>query len=472
MLPFTPLGNSTHPCAGLELREQNHPPSYSPLYRDFSIILFGIFTVLALACIWGVWRTRNHPRFEKVRPLPLSITGIVAMWLYVSGGTIAIVLEWSCTYIIWAEFFGIGFVATTLTLRLVVLGLEAQYAKLASTAMVFQGDESDVETSLGFAHKQVRAAKVLFRFVYWSVPLDNFTLQELMLAKSGYGLFWLLHFSPTLPLILVLIFAFPPYECAQHCHDLFLEVEISLICLLLYFTLFGAGVLYRAYNVNGWDIKGVLMEVFLIIGVVCAVALPVTGLAIADSDDLALNQVFSWQGLVGFTGLLHLWFSFGLQFLAAHLQSRRARQEDLLAATATMLTQMVSILARNPELKKEFDKFAAKQYVSESVQFLDDVAQFKHLYYDKPESWRAQKVRILVKHYITVGSDLEVNISFAARSKVLQRVSNETDLFDVFDLAAAEIRGMVQDGAWRDFIRTRQHSSLSFLVAAPSSPKA
>ncbi|KAH9251145.1 hypothetical protein BASA81_011044 [Batrachochytrium salamandrivorans] len=502
-MQYTPLGNSTHPCSGLEEREQSRPPLLaSSLYHNFGVGLFGVVTAALVVALGGILWYRDHPRFDKVRTLPQSVLALVAIWFYVSGGTIAIAQQWPCAYIISAQCLGMAALATTIMMRCLITSLEAQYAKLASATRVLniEAETESVATStdgggglsfsLGqgsvqFFKRQFAATRILFRLVTHIVPISSMTIQELVLAKSGYAIFAVSFFLPAVWAVLGVIFAVPPvFECPTQCHEIFLEAELVLLCLVAYFFVFDLATMLAMYQYAGWDDKGVLMEVTGIVVAVCGCGIVTIALAIADPGNVDFNREFSWQSLVGFTGLFNIWFSFGWQLLIVQLQNRKARREDKAAAMWSVIAQMTQILHQHPELKQEFDKFAAKQYVSESVQFLDDVAQFKHLYYDKPESWRAQKVRILVRNYIMAGSDLEVNISSAARGLIIERAlggrigGGASESFDLFDVAVVQVRDMVQNGVWRDFVRNRelpsynsQTSQMASKAVSPNTPK-
>ena len=56
----------------------------------------------------------------------------------------------------------------------------------------------------------------------------------------------------------------------------------------------------------------------------------------------------------------------------------------------------------------------------EALNFLDDVEQFKILYYEKATNWRKARFKIIVETYILPGANFEINISHAMRNKILK----------------------------------------------------
>ncbi|KAH9262362.1 hypothetical protein BASA82_000597 [Batrachochytrium salamandrivorans] len=113
-------------------------------------------------------------------------------------------------------------------------------------------------------------------------------------------------------------------------------------------------------------------------------------------------------------GVLYTWVSFGHQILQAYLQDRRAAKED-------------------------------------ARQVSRNVAQFKRLFYEKGDNWRAQKVNLLIKNYIKVGTTLEINISSSVRERILQRVVRNKinqDSYDIFDEAYEQVKEIIQNGVW------------------------
>jgi hypothetical protein len=84
---------------------------------------------------------------------------------------------------------------------------------------------------------------------------------------------------------------------------------------------------------------------------------------------------------------------------------------------------MHATLAADPEMKTRFKAFAIGQYISESILFLDDAETFKRLFFEKGETWRTAKARLLVKRYIEPGADLQINFGDGMRDAISSRLA-------------------------------------------------
>ena len=114
-------------------------------------------------------------------------------------------------------------------------------------------------------------------------------------------------------------------------------------------------------------------------------------------------------------------------------------------------------LNTDPNLKKEFYEFAKKHFIVEALNFLDDVEQFKILYYEKATNWRKARFKIIVETYILPGANFEINISHAMRNKILKiyhenQQANGLEAFQSFDAATKEIEKNLNEGTWLDFL--------------------
>ncbi|KAH9257923.1 hypothetical protein BASA81_003942 [Batrachochytrium salamandrivorans] len=481
MMEFAPLGNATGACSGLEQRDMDRPPM-TPEYFNASIALFGVFAGLTVITFVAATIDRNHPRFLKVRPLYLSYLTLFASILYVSSGTIAFALRWPCGYIMFAQCAGISFSCATMVLRSLVISLEAQFAKTAADNRVLAKENESVdndsqgkasstmESVMGRFAQQLAALGSLFSVVFCNRKLSTFSLQEINIAKSNYALFTLLFVSPGVLIILIVLVATPPLnECSTKCHEMFLEMEIGLLAMMGYFMIFSLKIVYVMYELVGFDDKGLMTEMVLtVLGVGTCIILT-TVLDMVDPGSLHYSYVMNWQMLTFVGGWLNLFITLWYQMIVVIQQRRRARNEDAKQEKSTVIKMMVQVLEGNPSLRKEFGEFGVKQYVVESIQFLEDVAQFKSLFYQKADTWRTQKVNLLIKNYIKVGTNLEINISSSARDRIMQRVKMgkiDQSSFDIFDEAYEQVREMLQNGAWREFVRYRGVTTNGFEISA------
>lgn len=491
-MSFTPPGNASGLCAGLEQRALDRPAMTQGFFTG-NLVVFILYAVWLAGMLLGVVVFRHHPRFSKIRPLGLSLCALVAALLYGMSVTIAFALEWQCLYFIFILTFGVSLAAITVTMRALVICLEAQYAQLAtadSNRVQLADAESDTgshgKPSLGAAAKslssslgmrstlghfanQVAALKLLISLVYGFKHLEGFTLQEVSTAKSHYALFQVVFMFPGLIVILCLMFAVPQtYQCLDECREIFMEVEIGHIVVLVYLAVFCLRVLALMHRMVGWDDKGLLMEMVVMVPLVGFFILLAAVLAMTDPDGLLYSREFNWQAVGIVAGMAYSWTTLGYQILVAVREDRSTRLDDLKQQHVAVIKFMVAILEQHSDVREEFEKFAVKNFVIESVQFLEDVAQFKRLFYQKPDNWRSNKVHLLVRNYIVVGTAMEINISAVAREEIVRRAQGKisTESFNIFDQAYEQIKDMLQNGAWRQFVKKHKVTSNGFEAAS------
>lgn len=459
VMELTPLGNATHVCAGLELREAQRLPM-SQSARDFNLALFIVFAILSLFVAAGIWKTRQHPRFAKVRPVQLSFASWFAALLYVSGGTLSFALDFPTIYIVIAILGGINVIVTVFIMRGLILLLEIQYARVAAKKRIVNQDTESTasttkESSVHRMINQCSAFNVLLRLVCGRTQLFELTIQDAIEAKSAYHLFAFLFSMIGISIILIVVLVVP--TTCDVPGDVFLELQLAMFSIMPYAVPTVLRVLWLSHVNAEYDSQGTISEIMQVELVCCLIFTVIIVLAIVDPGDLAYNRVFNWQCLGFLVGVFYYWFTFGLQFREAWRMDHRAATEEKSEELALMMTKMRTILAENAEIREAFQRYATTMYVAESLQFLEDVAQFKQLFYEKNGTWRTSKVQLLVKNYIAIGADLEVNISSRTRETILQRAKVvDVNTFSIFDEAQDQVEGMLQNGAWRTFLRKRR----------------
>ena len=181
-------------------------------------------------------------------------------------------------------------------------------------------------------------------------------------------------------------------------------------------------------------------------------------LIISDPYNLAFNKVFSWTWLIAIVGLQYWFICFGYQFY-------RQVKEDYASKNYLEIPDMRTSLNNDVELKKDFYEFAEKQYVVESVNFLEDISSYKQFFYDKADNWKLSKFNSLVEKYIKPGANYEVNISYSARLRILKLYEEEgkgnqvNELYKIFDKVSEEVETILTNGAWRMFILNRMKNA-------------
>jgi len=247
----------------------------------------------------------------------------------------------------------------------------------------------------------------------------------------------------------------------------FLELPIAITVCVTFYTGCALSAGYQAFMAVGWDDKGVVWEMLMVPLLIAPTCLAIWILIIVDPGNAEYNQTFNWPFLFVITTFEWNFTSFGYQL---YVQWRQDRSKSKL-----QIIDMVSAFADDPNLQKEFAEFAAKHYITESLQFIEDVKTFQKFFFEKAESWRVSKFKSLVETYILSGSRMEVNISFAMRSKMTNLYDNaqshSRELHNAFDEAAKEVERMIHNGAWTEFLvkRSKQkHASRALKIAGVS----
>jgi hypothetical protein len=160
-------------------------------------------------------------------------------------------------------------------------------------------------------------------------------------------------------------------------------------------------------------------------------------------------------------GLVYWWISYGFQFYKARnawfgCPGRKTKQTGLVVDNMDKIRDMRGQLDNDAQLNEEFKRYAAKQYVTESLLFLEDTASFKSVYYQKGDSWRSSKAKLLMRMYIISGADLEVNISGRMRSGIVKQVESGEIKPELFDEAVLEVEYIIENGVWITFLKHRQ----------------
>jgi hypothetical protein len=223
---------------------------------------------------------------------------------------------------------------------------------------------------------------------------------------------------------------------------------------------------YQAYSVVGFDDKGVVIEILGIALIVAPLGLIIWILMIIDPGDLQTKNVFNWSFLFTFTTAPSwLYIGFFHQFYVQWRQDRKA--------TTFAIEPMDTVFQSDPTIKKEFGEFAARQFITESINFIEDVNTYKRFYFEKGDSWRVAKFKTLVETYVVSGSRMEVNISYAMRNQIVKAYDQVKqgksikDLVNEFDAAVKEVEQMVHNGAWTEFLMVRRKRQSKTMEVVP-----
>lgn len=470
VLSFTPpLGNSTHPCSELDdYNAHNRPVKESS--AEFlwpSMVAAMIVVGGGIVALIGIIYYRNNPRFFKVRPLRLSFLTIIALNAYMLAGIAAIPLQWPCIVPVVLYPASVTWLSCGLVFRALRLSLDAHLARkmnnvvelgyrdVAASGSINQEDLTLLSTASMHSYTaDLKAMVYLFRVAFGNRDMSTMGFDQVVMSKRVFAWFALTFALPGFVTGMILIIALPQArgECVEHCVGIFLELPITLVALLMFYFMAVLQSLRVAYNNVGWnDNHGAMFELtttVLTMGVLCV---GVWLLVLFDPDDLELNRTFNWHLLFLPPGTVYWINAFGLQFYKAHRINMMQRKAAVLDEEG-LLVDMTRACEADAELKREFREFATKQFCIELVLFLDDCRAYKQMFYDKSESWRLSKARLLVKMYIASGADMEINISDELKRRILSQYELSTTAnLELFDNAMQQVETMIQYGVWVHF---------------------
>lgn len=476
VLLLTPsFGNESHPCAGLNAYNAERPPA-TQAYVWLNWFCSVATWILAVIGICGTFYYRNNPQFAKVRPVSISLLTLAAINSYAAAGFVAVPLQAPSIVPIILYPTAVSWIMSGIALRALTISIEFHLAQLVHRmhGVVQQGNNAKVlDEDMSVSESAPPLSQVshilrtdwhglllLFQLTLGVKEIGAMELKQLVLSRRmmlWYAL--VVTFPGTLGSLLVLA-AVPQTrnQCALQCQDVFLELPILLIVLIVFYCTVITHCVLVAYRNVGWDDKGCIREMLLIpttVGFPCAVGWLIV---VLDPNDWGYTREFNWHLLCFIPGCWYWWVCFGSQFYRAQTISRKIRAQRNDSQTSGVSTvNMTKACEGNAELKREFRDFAAQHYCTELVLFLDDCRAYKLMFFDKSENWRTSKAKLLIKTYIESNSDLEINISGELKKSILNQYyqqQHHAALADdrLFDEAVQEVESMVQHGVWAHFL--------------------
>ena len=452
---FSPRSNSSNPCEGIVDYEAGRPIASAEL-RYVNLAFFVLAMGVHLITVYTVWKWRNTPRFHKIRPFSLSVLLLLGFMLYGVPSYLAFVVHLPCALFIIFYTIALAWFAAILSIRGWVLTVETYYARLMKDEKVLSLQDDRASNALSVAPSHVEDGAIisylkdvllLTQVAVGYVRLSHLAIVELVVIKNRYQTMFCLISIPALVTIGLLIGIVPPFQGCYDC-DIFAELPIAYsVCLTIYMLLaFRVGV--EAYLAAGWDEMGNVFEIAFTAGIIAPTALAIWLLMVFDPGNATYERRFNWSMLFSITTVLFWWSSFGRHLYWQWRQSGNRSSLEIL--------DMATAFQADPESKKDFYQFATKHYIMESLQFLEDIETYKRFFFEKAESWRETKFKALVETYILSGSKMEVNLSFAMRTKILHLYENlsgkSRECFEIFDQAVKEVEQLIHDGAWTEYL--------------------
>jgi hypothetical protein len=458
VLEFSPPGNATDPCSGVDAYSLARPKP-SEMLVNANIFFLAVTVVLVpLTAIW-TWLWRKKPRFRKVRPFSLGLSCLIGLLLYHIACFLPTIAPTPCALVVTFYIISVSLFASMVSIRGVVITVETQYSKaVKEEANIFTSDENNSTTNASTTQSRTELTASSFftnllflcNVSFGLAKITAMNMSDLVNTKRSYSVLFAIYSVPGIVCCVLVIALVPQYQTCYNC-DVFLELPIAVAATLAFYVPISGRAVIVAFFTAGWDDKGVIMELLLIPFVVGAFAGLKWILMIVDPGGYNQSQIFNWSLISAFGGLSYWIISFGYQ-------GYRCYKDERSTQVSNNYEHMEVIWEKNPDIKKDFFEYGIKQYVSESLQFLEDVQSFKRFYHEKGQKWRLSKFKLLVQRYIISGSSFEINISYAMKMRILQvyeSSSETTECFDTFDDAYRDILLMIEGGAWRTFIRER-----------------
>jgi len=116
---------------------------------------------------------------------------------------------------------------------------------------------------------------------------------------------------------------------------------------------------------------------------------------------------------------------------------------------------------QDPAIFEAFEKFAEKNYIIETSQFIRDTSTWKMYYEERSSKWRQAKATTIAKMYVRQGSPLQINISSEARVGIEQAILKDNPSETIFDAATNELLGALSFGLWNQFMENRPATTLA-----------
>jgi hypothetical protein len=466
VVQFAPLSNDSNaPCQGITLYNLGRP-SMPQTVKDVNLAFFVALGMMQFCALVGCWLWQEKPRFRKVRPFVVCFTLIAGFELYQISAWLSYAVTLPCGLVLTLYIISVTWFGAIGLLRALVLALEGNYAKQAQKEGIKQDDQVSeaVTSSLASTYQNLlswRHIRLLVHVISGWIRVNHLHITEIVAIKNSYPLIIALMSIPAFVIIVLVLALSPPYQTCYGC-DVFLELIIgAAICMTLYVGM-ALAMIYQAYSVIGLDEQGVVVELTAVGGVLAPLAFIVWTLMLTDPGGFQYQNQFNWSLLFIVPSVPWLSVGYIYQFFIQWRQDRNSQH--------LTIPTMDSLFGSDAALKADFYDFAARRFVTESLNFISDVKTYKSLYYEKAESWRQSKFRNLIETYIVSGSRMEVNISYDMKVQIiktsdqLKRGKGGIDLFDSFDEASKEVERMVHNGAWTEYViahSKKQHAPLA-----------
>jgi hypothetical protein len=458
---LAPLGNETFPCLGVEVHNSLRPPR-SPEFVNL-VTGFGAFLVLLYLCsIPVLYYVREDPRFRKIRPFSLTTFLMSECSVWTFG-----ILYWEafdgypCALNLFFHVLGAVTATSFCSVRALVFVIESQYALVVSNetqvidhiARASESAASVKKDEPDFGHDYVNVLKEVLMLGFGFRDITKMPLKILSQIRRSYLFIVVVISLPPFLAYVIGVLSVPIYHSSCTNCPLTIEFVLIVMCSPTVFLIFIARLVYLGTRVKQ-DEQQIIKELTLIVTLAAHWIYIGYILELVDPEQSSFNRIFSWQILTSLGGFFS-WFVLVFIQVLKTIQYRRNRAVfKRIRPDSISVYNFLDELSLDPDLKKEFDRFAVARYTAESLNFLSEVKAYKQQFERQNEKWRRTKAKSLIDIYIRLNSLQEVNISDSARGAVLGIQVESCDsnkLFSIFDTAFQEVNHMVATGIWSDF---------------------
>jgi hypothetical protein len=311
-------------CQGVDQYRLSRPIA-SESFVSFSVFLCTFSPLLWTAGLVWFYFNRRHPRLNAIRPFVLSVIVVVGQicWSIININLTHTYLP--CALVPFSLLIGMGGVAVTFYLRLVVFTVESQFAKCAhllrikdrqtqqqqdtdtvraSSKPVTDGDNASYSSFNSPSHWL--AMLDLFQLLIGSKSLDKLSIENVAHAKQSYVTISLITVLPGLVPFAGVLIAFPAYAQCSRC-AVFYEVLVSFFIQGMCYFLLGLRVTWVLYRANFPDKSGVFFEL-----VCCLITggciLLTTVVWMFDPNQAEFNFVFAYEWIYQLLMIVYWWF--------------------------------------------------------------------------------------------------------------------------------------------------------------------
>lgn len=465
---FTPYGPANDTCLGIELYEASRPspPSDFIFSTSLGLLIFMMCTHLSLLPL--IWKWRTQSRFYRIRPFFLTWFLQLNLFVYTASSLLPGLTNdhVPCWVLVLGTNVPLAFLTSLFVLRIMTLYLETLYMQSARIHLNKQTatfEETETQSSSALSLTCFKVFPLIADVLFGNIKPEHFLPLELLKIKHSTMFISIIFSSIGWIVCLLILFLVPPYYhgCLQ-C-DFFTEIAIGIFVI----TFFGICLLIRMVYVTlkvigTWDKKGVLIEMMLLFTLSGFFFLSGWILVMVDPNNLSYHRKMYWPWFQCINGFLAWFFSCCLQVI---LQYRENFQRQQIYASKSKLSYLsvdwdsdcLEVIKQNADIKREFENYAESHFILDSLLFLYAVDQFRANFYSKNENLKQVVYKRIVDKFIREGSAYEINVSATQRKTILNPSSiSSHQLYAIFDDAYNEVKKMIQQGGWIDFLRYRQ----------------